>query len=143
MSEVKLQYSLVCKRNKDLLMTGIIYGFTPGKVSEFYISNHWVWDADEKKGQAERREDCTRRRVSTEESIEDNYFQVTEINCGNRVVAFSRSGFFQVKESHTHHNRFRDLIFMEGDYRIRITLFNRQGEKVSKGSLDYPLLVRR
>jgi nucleoside-specific outer membrane channel protein Tsx len=123
MAKIKLQYSMICERDSNYLLKRIIHGFIPGRVSEFYISNNWVWEEGNEK--------------------EDGFYQVTELCQGTRIMAKSESALFYVKYSHTHHNRFRDLIFTEDeDYWIKIMLFDHRGLIVEKASLEYPLFVR-
>ncbi len=123
MAVIKLQYSLLYEPADNYLIQRIIHGFKPGKIEEFCITNKWVWDEEGNE-------------------IEDGFYQVTEIMREDQVLACSSSNLFQVKLSHTHHNHFKEVEFEKGDYRIRVALYNKLGQMIKSGSLDYPLFVR-
>lgn len=123
MAEVKLQYSLICRLDENFNIYSIIHGFNPGYVNEFYISNKWIWDENQ--------------------SINDGFFQITDIICNGTVMASSISKLFDVRESHTHHNRFQGIYFsLRENYRIRTKLFNKKGQPVKSGSIDYPVIIK-
>lgn len=122
MARVKLQYSIIYQQDARQGLLNFIHGFPPGKTS-FYVSNKWIWD--------------------DHNYLEDGFYQETSILKNGQPIAVSRSEFFNVKLSHTHHNYFEGIVFTkEADYRIRVTLFNKQGEMVKEASLEYPLFIR-
>lgn len=122
MASVKLQYSIICQRDEKDKIIKIIPGFRPGKAS-FFVTNKWVWD--------------------TGDIEEDGFFQLTEILKNGEVIAVSRSEYFNVKMAHTHHNYFENISFgRDGEYRVRVNLFNKEGEGVKEASLEYPIFVK-
>ncbi len=123
MARVKLQYSIICQRDEGAGFKDIIHGFRAGAAQNFYIANKWVWDDGDK--------------------CEDGFFQLTEIIKKDEVIAFSRSDTFMIKLAHTHHNRFKGISFdKQGDYRIRVRLFDRESRQIEDGSLEYPVFIR-
>lgn len=123
MAKVKLQYSIICEQIKGSGFLNVIHGFKRGQIKRFYVANKWVWDDTE--------------------DAEDGFFQVTEIVRNNVVIAFSRSKIFEIKLGHSHHNLFKNIYFKEeADYRIRINLYDKEGNFVKEGSLEYPVYVR-
>ena len=120
---VKLQYSVICQEVQEAGLEKILHGFKIGYSKEFYVVNKWIWD--------------------DLEQAEDGFFQVTEILRNNKVLAASQSDIFNVKLSHTHQNYFKNILFAEeGNYRIRVGLYDQQSEIVKAGSLEYPIFVR-
>ncbi len=120
---VKLQYSVICQEVQESGLEKILHGFKIGSSKEFYVVNKWIWD--------------------DLEQAEDGFFQVTEILRNNKVLAASQSDIFNVKLSHTHQNYFKNILFAEeGNYRIRVGLYDQQSEFVKAGSLEYPIFVR-
>ncbi len=123
MNCVKLQYSVICQKIQETGLEKILHGFKTGHCKGFYIVNKWIWD--------------------DMEQAKDGFFQVTEILRDNKVLAVSQSDIFNVKLSHTHQNYFKNILFAaEGNYRIRVGLYDQQSEFVKAGSLEYPIFVR-
>lgn len=120
---VKLQYSVICQEVQKSGLENILHGFKIGPSKEFYVVNKWIWD--------------------DLEQANDGFFQVTEILRDNKVLAASQSDIFNVKLSHTHQNYFKNILFAEeGNYRIRVGLYDQQSQFVKAGSLEYPVFVR-
>jgi len=120
---VKLQYSVICQEIQESGLEKILHGFKIGHSKEFYVVNKWIWD--------------------DLEQADDGFFQVTEILRNNKVLAASQSDIFNVKLSHTHQNYFKNIFFAEeGNYRIRVGLYDQQSGFVKTGSLEYPIYVR-
>ena len=118
---VKLQYSIICKRDEKNNFIDLIHGFSPGN-SSFFITNKWIWD---------------------DNNCEDGFYQETEVLKNGETIALSKSNIFNVRLSHSHHNLFKDIPFQDSnDYRIRVGLFNKEDEKIEEASLDYPLYVK-
>lgn len=123
MAEVKLQYSVICEDIQGLGFINIIHGFRIGKIKNFYIVNKWIWD--------------------DVNEIEDGFYQRTGIIYNNEILAISFSDLFKVRAAHTHQNLFRDINFQEeGNYRIRVELFDQNDRLINKGSIEYPVFVR-
>lgn len=123
MTCVKLQYSVICQDVQDSKLAKILHGFEKGLVNEFYVVNKWIWD--------------------DLDQAEDGFYQVTEILKEDQVIAASQSDVFQIKLSHTHQNYFKNIVFPEeGNYRIRVCLYNQQAEFIQVGSMEYPIFVR-
>ncbi|AZO93461.1 hypothetical protein [Halocella sp. SP3-1] len=122
MDRLKLQYSLICQKDERSGFKNIIHGFTAGMAPNFYVVNKWVWD--------------------TNDELTDGFFQVTELIRDGEIVSSSQSDLFMIKLAHTHHNLFAGISFTkEGNYRIRVNLFDQQGSLIEEGSLEYPLFI--
>lgn len=136
MSEAKLQYSLICKRDNKYSFNDVIQGFFPGRFYDFYIINKWVWD------------EIISSRNETDEDKEKvdeyGYYQLTEILNGDEILAKSLSEPFKIQFSHSHHNRFKGLFFDEkGIYRVRVKLFDSENKIIKGASLEYPIFVNK
>ena len=130
MAEIKLQFSVVCEWSDGKNIGNIYNGFRPGKIDQFYIVNKWIWD-EGNEGEVE---------------AEDFYQETRIVREGDdkEVLISSKSNLFRVKNSHTHNNYFKDIDFKaESDYRVEVCLFRKDDKLIKKGSLDYPLFVKR
>ena len=131
MVEIKLQFSVICEWSDGKNIGNIYNGFTPGKIDQFYIVNKWIWA-----------ESVQQNDVSL---AGDKYYQETKIiEEGEKAIAFSKSNDFRVKNSHTHLNKFDNLIFQANkDYMVEVTIYSSQGELIQSASLSYPLFIRQ
>lgn len=160
MPEIRLQYSVVCEKDQGYSFNNILHGFQPGEARSFYVINKWIRNEpvnpEQNRGLTTGKSDSEKKtifpglkeiknfnkRINIFKKEEEGYFQVTDIIADNAALARSRSGIFNLRLSHTHHNHFQNITFKQGvNYRIRVTLFDREGHPVEQGSLEYPLFI--
>jgi hypothetical protein len=61
-----------------------------------------------------------------------------------KIIAYSQSDNFRVKNSHTHNNCFQKIAFsLDKSYRVIVKLFDSSGEVVESASMEYPLFVKK
>ena len=135
MIRIGLQFSVVCEWSDGNNMRDIINGFTPGKIKQFHVVNKWFWEEVEKR--------VLNFKIETGGYYQETYIIESSSQSKDKVIAFSRSDRFRVKNSHTHNNCFQDINFCQGNnYRVSVVLFDSNDETVESGSIEYPLFVR-
>lgn len=134
LANIKLQFSVVCEWSDGKNIGNIYNGFTPGVVENFYIVNKWIWLEKE-------------RGILNEADAAKCFYQETKIieqDQKKNILSLSKSNNFQVKNSHTHNNRYSKIEFKENkDYRVEVSLFSSEGNLINSASIKYPIFVKR